>query len=219
MTVEDAYILYLSKVEKNITNDNISTDKGRFCVLFNEKSLQFLRELLQVKGTDEIRYANKFLILNSPIPISSTSEKTNNFKLPENYFDLGNVRAFATKDKCKDKEVYLYETLSENYTEQIRNQNTTPSFEWRESLFTLSDKEVKIFYDDFTVDRVLLSYYRYPQKIRLIDEDDPESQFDETSQIEWDDVATQMIIDRCVLAFDIANNSPRTQQSILNINN
>lgn len=219
MTVEDAYTLYLSKTDKNITNDNLSTEKGRFCIRFNEESLQFLRELLQVKGTDEIRYANKFLVLNAPIPVSTTSEKTNNFALPENFFDLGNIRAFASKGKCKNQEIYLYETLSENYTEQIRNQNTTPDFGWRESLFTLSDKEIKVFYNDFTVDRVLLSYYRYPQRIKLVDENDPESQFDETAKIEWDDIATQMIIDRCVLAFDITNNSTRTQQSILNINN
>lgn len=211
MTIQDAYLEYKMKAEKNITNDGLSTDKGRFCMRFNEKQEVYLRNLLQNKGADDVRYAEKFLITGRPISYTSKSNETYNFDLPKNFFDLGDIKGIATKNGCKNQELYLYEVNPENYTEHLRNENTTPSFKWRESLYSLSENSVKVFYDDFEVNKILLSYYRYPQKIRLIDEDNPESNFNEDFPIEWDDKSTHRIIDLMVLDFDISSTNPRVQ--------
>lgn len=211
MLIEDAYYEYKLKAEKNITNDGLSTDRGRFCMRFNEKQVVFLRNLLQNKGSDDVRYAEKFLNVNKPIPYSTKTNQTYNFQLPDNFFDLGNVRGVASNSKCKGQELYLYEVNSENYTEELRNEHTKPSFKWRESLYTLSENSVKVFYDDFEVNKILLSYYRYPQKIRLVDEENPESDFNESFQIEWDDKSIHRIIDLCVLDNDISAMNPRIQ--------
>lgn len=217
MTIQDAYLEYKMKAEKNITNDGLSTDKGRFCMRFNEKQEVYLRNLLQNKGADDVRYAEKFLTTGKPISYSSKTSETYNFNLPENFFDLGDIRGIVTKDNCKNQELYLYEVNPENYTEYLRNENTTPSFKWRESLYSLSENSVKVFYDDFEVNKILLSYYRYPQKIRLIDEDNPESNFNEDFPIEWDDKSTHRIIDLMVLDFDISSANPRMQADAIRL--
>ena len=46
MTPEQAYLKYIIKVEKNSTNDNISTDRGRFAYIFNEAQNKFIEWLL-----------------------------------------------------------------------------------------------------------------------------------------------------------------------------
>ncbi len=195
MTIEETYNEYKLRVEKNITNDALSTDRGRFCMLFNAKQVAFLRALLEVKGSDDVRYAEKFLITKRPISYSSKTKETYNFKLPEEFFDLGDVAGIVSTDKCKEQSINLYETSPENYTEALRNENTKPSFKWRESLYTLSDNSVKVFYDDFAVDKILLTYYRYPNFIVQEDPDNPESKFNEAIPIEWDDKSIYNILE------------------------
>lgn len=215
MTIDQAYLEYTMKAEKNITNDGLSTDKGRFCMRFNNMQISYLRGLLQNKGEDDVRYAEKFLLPGKPISYSSKTNEVYVFNLPDNFFDLGDVRGLATKGSCKNQELYLYEVNPENYTEYLRNENTTPSFKWRESLYSLSENSVKVFYDDFEVNKILLSYYRYPQEIRLIDQYNPESDFNEDFPIEWDDKSIHRIIDLMVLDNDISSANPRVQLDAL----
>lgn len=219
MTIEEAYNEYKLKAEKNITNDGLSTDRGRFCMRFNEKEVVFLRNLLQSKGSDDVRYAEKFLVTKYPIPSSSKTEETYNFDLPKKFFDLGDVAGIVSTDKCKEQGINLYEVSPENYTESLRNEYTKPSFKWRESIYTLSDNSVKVFYDNFIVDKILLTYYRYPNYIEQEDPDNPESQFNENIPIEWDDKSIYKIIDLCVLDYDLTSNNPRAQADTLRINN
>lgn len=218
MTVEDAYVIYLNKSDKNITNDNVATDRGRFCILWNDKQIRYYRNLLQQKGLDDIRYAETFL---KSLRLADPEKKleTFNFTLPNDFFDLGNIRAKASKDKCKKQEIYLYETSPENYTEKLRDVNTSPSFLWRESLFTLSSNNISIFYNDFEIDELLLSYYRYPKNIEQLDKDNPESLFNEDIKIEWDDKSIYAILDLCVLEQDISTNSNRINADALRLNN
>ena len=66
--------------------------------------------------------------------------------------------------------------------------------------------------------RLFLSYYRYPLQIQLIDEEDPESPFDENFPIEFDDKFTDRIISMAVSEFEINNSNDKfninKQQSI-----
>lgn len=195
MTIEEAYNEYKLRVEKNITNDALSTDRGRFCMIFNTRQVAFLRNLLQIKGSDDVRYAEKFLVTKYPISYTSKTEETYNFNLPEKFFDLGDVAGIGSTDKCKEQGINLYEASPENYTESLRNEYTKPSFKWRESIYTLSDNSVKVFYDDFKVDKILLTYYRYPNYIEQEDPDNPESQFNEAIPIEWDDKSIYNILE------------------------
>ena len=39
MTIQETYLRFLNKVNKNFINDNISVDKGRFIILFNSSQL------------------------------------------------------------------------------------------------------------------------------------------------------------------------------------
>lgn len=210
-TVETAYQRYLIKTEKSATNDNIATDRGRFVEIFNESQNKFEERMLQNRGIDDVRYIQKFLILDKKISDSSLTFDHYNFTLPKNYFDLADVRAQATKNKCSDI-LELFELRTENQNNTLKDEDNKPSFEWRESLYTVSADNLSVYTDrEFIVDYILLDYYRYPQPISLVNPLNPESAFNEELAIEWDEKALDRILSICAGEFDTNESNPRIQ--------
>ena len=220
--VEEAKDRYRIKAEKNGTNDNLTTDNYRFCLNFNESQNKFLTLHLQQRGVDDIRYIQKFLVLDEKIPAEKIAENKVNFKLPLyknkqlNYFDLASARAKAIKGNCRDI-IDLTEIKTENLIEILNNEFIKPSFEWREAPYTINSDNLSIYVDNFKVDELLLNYYRYPNQLRLVDSEDPESGFDSNSKIEWDDKSLDDIISLMVVNFDINEGNSRFQMNTIRI--
>ena len=212
-SIEEVKERYRIKAEKNGTNDNITTDNYRFCLNFNESQNKFLTLQLQNRGIDDVRYIQKFLVLDKSITPTSTSENKVNFKLPENYFDLSSARAKAQKESCQDL-IELVEIQTENLNEIMFNEFLKPSFEWREAPYTINSDQLSIYKDNFTIDSLLLNYYRYPNQIKLQDPENPESDFDST-EIEWDDKSLDDIISLMVANLDMNGGNPRFQINTL----
>lgn len=214
-TPEQVKERYIVKSEKNGTNDNITTDNYRICLLYNESQNKFLTLHLQNRAIDDVRYVQNFLVLDKEIPYSSKSEDKYNFELPDNYFDLSDVRGKAEKDNCQDI-INLYEMRTENLNELLTDEYTKPSFEWREALYTVNSNSLSIYTDKtFKVNDILLNYYRYPKQLELTNEQDPESGFKIDSVIEWDDKSLDDIISLMVFNSDINENNPRFQLQTL----
>lgn len=207
---------YDVKAEKNATNDGIATDPLRKCLLFNEAQNKFLTLHLQNRGIDDVRYIQKFLVLDKRIPYSSRTQDKYNFDLPKKYFDLADVRAKAKKDKCQDL-ISCFEIQTENLNEVLQDEFQKPSFEWREAPYTVNSDKLSIYTDNFEIPEILLNYYRYPNQIRLVNEFNPESDFDETHPIEWDDKSLDDIISLMVFNLDINESNPRYQLQTLRI--
>lgn len=217
MTFEEVRDRYIIKAEKNAQNDNIATDNLRFKLLFNESQNKFLTLHLQNRKSDDIRYIQKFLVLDKDIPLSSKKEDKVNFNLPFDYFDLADTRAKAKKGKCSDF-IDLFEVRTENLTETLRDEFYRPSFEWREAPYTINSDQLSIYTNkEFEILKVLLNYYRYPNQISLIDENNPESDFNPNFPIEWDDKSLDDIISLMVFNNDINENNPRYQLQTLRI--
>lgn len=212
ITSEQIYQKYLQKVDKNITNDNISTDRGRFVLIFNESQNKFVEENLQQRGVDDIRYIQHLLVLDKKITNSTAKQDHFDFTLPDNILDLADVRAKASKRTCKEQSIELWEIQPENLNTVFSNEDDKPSFEWRQSSYIINSGKISIYTDKtFTIDYILLDYYRYPNKIQLLNPNDPESKFNETVSIEWDEKAIDRIISYAAFEFDLNENNPRFQ--------
>ncbi len=189
ITVEEAYQRYLVEVEKNATNDNVANSRDLFCIIFNKYQNKFLSIALQQRGVDDVRWIQRFLILDKRLTSSTKTTDHYNFTLPEDYFDLADARAKAEKGKCKDL-ITLKELQTENLGELISDELNKPSFEWRESFYTLNSNQLSVYFNNFSISEILLNYYRYPNQIKVLDE----TRFDENSTIEWDDKALNEIL-------------------------
>lgn len=212
-TIEEAYIKYKAKVEGNITNDDISTDRGRFILSYNEAQNKFTEIHLQNRGSDDIRYIEHLLIPSKKIQNPTTVYDRQDFKQPKDYLDIANVRPFVSKGSCKRVEIdYVYEMVSENQSELSKDPNNKPSFKWRETFFKVNSNNISIYNgNDFTVEYILLDYYRYPNQIKLVEPENPESNFDENIKIEWDDKALDRIISYASGETDMNTLNPRYQ--------
>lgn len=208
MLVEESYQKYKLKVEKNGRNDNISTERGRYVVTFNEALNKFSEFYIDNKSSDDIRYIQKLLI--SDLVISNPTENKNHydFLIPKDYLDSANVYAKASKGKCSDKIIYLDEIREENKNEWLQDENYKPSFLWRTSFYNIAKDNINVYFDDFKVDVIVLSYYKKPNKISLINPSDPESKFNENDKIEFEDHITDRIISLCAGEFSLNENDP-----------
>lgn len=217
-TIDQVKDRFLIKSEKNGTNDNIAVDNLAFSLLYNESQNKYLTLQLQQRGVDDVRYVQKFLILDKKIDYISKLHNKENFKLPEDYFDLSAVRGKAQKGKCSFW-MHFEEIRTENIEEVLIDEFRKPSFEWEEVLYTVNADKLSVYTDStFSMSEVLLNYYRYPSQIRLINDQDPESGFDPNSKIEWDDKALDDIITLMVFNLDINENNPRFQLQTIRIN-
>lgn len=212
MLIEQAYLRFKQKVEKNVTNDSISTSRGNFVLLYNEAQNKFTELNLQQRGVDDIRYIQHLLILDKKIPYVSKTYDHYNFTLPSDYLDLADIRGLASNSKCFNVQIELFEIQTENLNSLLSDEFNKPSFKFRESRYTVNSNTVSVYADDtFTIDNILLNYYRYPNKIKLIDENNPESTFDESVKIEWDDKSLDRIISMTAGEFDMNEMNTRLQ--------
>jgi hypothetical protein len=170
---------------------------------------------LDRRGEDEIRYVQRLLIDDLKITSSTFHLDHQDFKLPENFFDLSNIYALGSKGICKRSKIDLYEIKDEHRNQILSDDLSCPSFKFREAPYSLSSDNVKVYTnDDFKVDEILLSYYRYPRKIELLDELNPESDF--KTDPEMDDKFINRVIDLAVSDFFLSQNDPKYQASKIN---
>jgi hypothetical protein len=212
MVSSEIYDKYILKAEKNSVNDNISTDRQRFAEVYNEYAIRYLEYIIGLKNEEQMRHIESLLIKDSKISSSKKERDHFSFKIPKNYFNLSSVYALGSKGNCVGKKIDLpKEVLDIERNLFMMDEYTKPSFEYRESLYTLGSGYINIFYTDFSVDAIILSYYRYPRKITLTDPNNPESHFDDTFDVDFDEKSINKIISAAVSGFDINNNSERWQ--------
>lgn len=211
--VERAYEKFQIKINENFETSKIAVDRGRFVVIANEAQNKLIENIIDRKSNDEIRYIQKVLVKDLKIPKTTSNENADFFELPTNYFDFSSAYSKAHNGSCTDKKIFLYEIKDDNVSEILQDEFNKPSFLAREAPFDFSSDKLVAYKDNFTHDSLFLSYYRYPQQIRLIDENNPESNFDENYPFEFDDKFVDRVISMAVSEMKINNEDPTYQIS------
>lgn len=194
MTPNQVYESFIVKVNSNAQTDNISVDRGRFTKLFNEASNKFVEWTLDKKNEDDIRYIQVLLTTKEEVQ-SETKSNYQLFDLPKNFFDLGNVSGKGTTECCTKVGFDIFEVKVDNQGVIINDELNKPDGEYREAPYYLEGNKVKVFTDNFKIDSIEITYYRYPEYIELIDEFDPESKFKNGDEVmEFDDKALDRIV-------------------------
>ena len=212
ITSEDVYDRFILKAEKNSVNDGISTDKRRFVELYNEHQIRYLEYIYDKKNEDDFRYIESLLVLNKKLINAKADTDMTSFEFPKNYFDFSSAYALGSKGKCLNKKIDLfYEIKDIERNFYMSDEFVKPSFEYREAPYTIGSGRVNVFHGDMAVNSLILSYYRYPQPLRLQNPDNPESDFDNSIKVDFDEKSINKIISASVAGFDINNNSDRWQ--------
>lgn len=212
MKASEVYDRFILKSEKNSTNDFISTDKRRFAELYNEAQIRMVEFFYDQKTDDNLRYINSLLVIDKDLEIKIKERDFYSFKLPENYFEYSSAYALGSKGECSGEKIELIKELDDfNRPHYLSDEFTSPSFEYRETLYNIGGNNLNVFYKDFDIDRVFLTYYRYPKSIKLENPDNPESYFDDSYDLDFDEKMINRIISRAVSNLDINTGSERWQ--------
>lgn len=211
MTTQTAFDKFQIKINKNFETGSIAVDRGKFVLLFNESQNRLIEYILDKKNEDDIRYAQKILVSDFPITSSTFHIGYQNFPLPDNYFDFSSVNADASKGECKMKRMFLFEFKDDDKNEFLQDEFNKPSFLERETPFNITSDNLRVYTEDFTIDKIFISYYRYPVQIRLLNDDDPESDFDNSINPEFDDKFVDRILSVASGEFELNVENPKFQ--------
>lgn len=168
MTSEQAYLSFLQLVNRNFTNDNIDVDKSRFVMLYNRVQSRYVEWVLEKRNDDELRDIQDLLVLDKSLIKLSKVLNHQDFEIPKDYFNLSTIQVYASKSKCKDVKIGAHEVKNDNVEEYIIDSFNEPSFEYRETFYTLNSNRVSVYFKDFEISKVFLSYYRYPKDIDIL---------------------------------------------------
>lgn len=169
MNIVECYLKALQKAEENATNGGIKMDKARFIQLFNAEQVRLARYYLDKKNDDRIRAIQRLMVMS--VPLSRKSSFTNHnavsFSFPDDYMDFVNIHCLFSKDGCEASDFNLWETKEHDVNELYADVFNRPSFEYRDTFFTVGEDSVKVYVSDFAVDSVSLTYYRFPAKVDI----------------------------------------------------
>jgi hypothetical protein len=205
MTIQEAYLAFIDTVNRNATNNNLNVDKARFVISFNETQIRYLEWLLNKRNEDVIRHASPMLVLDKNLIKSSSSDNHDNFDLPKDYFDLSNLTVYASSKKCKNSKMQSFEVKGENIDELLSDEFNKPSFYYRETFYLTNSNDVSVYKDNFSIDKVKLSYYRYPNKVDIEGYEKIDGSNSSDINPEWDDKSANRIIVAMAKDFFAAN--------------
>lgn len=212
MVASEAYKRFIIKANENSTNDAVAVSTDRFVELMNESYIRMMEYIYEHKNDDDMRYIQQMLVDDYSISKSIKNQDHINFELPENYFNFSNVWGIGSNKKCFNQKFDLFEIKDLDRNIILNDEFNSPSFKYREAPFNFSDNKIRIFVtEDFTIDKIFLSYYRYPKKLQLSDPSYPESPLDDTYQLDFDEKMINRIISLAVKEFDINNSNERFQ--------
>lgn len=166
------------------------------------------------------------LLVETNLPMTDRQLFFESQSLPADYMEWKRVSGDATSDCCKDPaRMVIYLAEEANLDELLRDKNKQPSFEWRETFCTLKDNKLRIYTDNkFSMTNVILTYYRQPIRIQILNTVDPYTGQTSTAdvQCEFKDDLVELFIDEAakILAGDIEslNQMQRASQSVENNN-
>lgn len=207
MNVQDAYLSFLEKVNQNNTNDNISADKGRFVTIYNEEQNRYVEWLIEKRNVSKVHDIQKILVKDKVLDFGSKKENVQNFLLPKNFFSFVNIKGFAGNGVCSNQPMLLFEVKPENVHELLADDNNKPSFEFRESFYTISSDSVNVYVENFSLEKLLLTYYRYPVQVDIAGYIKSNGKASKNIDPEFDDKVVDRIITACAKAFNVNNDN------------
>lgn len=167
MTINEVYLQFLQKVNRNLNSNNITADRFRFVMLYNENQVKRIQEVIEEGNDERIREIQTFLKPNTDLIFDSKLLDRVLYILPTDYLDFSSSYALADKKKCTNKKISLWEIKDKNYTQVLSDNYNAPSFEYREAPITVADNKLNVFTNDFEIKKVVLTYYRYPKQVDI----------------------------------------------------
>lgn len=200
MTIRKISAKIDSRLNKLASNDYDNIWRYHKEEAFNKAVLEWVRR--QKKGVNIAKEGDEetdgkiddlqILLTRKNLSIRDRKGYYESEKLPADYLFFKRLTPFCSKDNCSNIQLTSYLREEAN----VDNLREMPSFEFEETFHTLIGNRVNIYYTDFKIDKLQLTYYRLPKKYSF-------SKLDE--EVEFKDDICEILVDEAVkiLASDI----------------
>lgn len=169
MRIEDCYLKSLQKAEENATNGGIKMDRARFIQMFNSEQIRLVRSFLDLRNDNRIKHIQRLMVYSRELERKSSFDKPKSvsFSFPDDYLEFVNVDGIFTKGECEVTDFAMWETKNEDIQELIADEFNKPTFEYRETFYTIGEDSVRVYVSDFDVKSLNMTYYRYPKNVDI----------------------------------------------------
>ncbi len=172
------------RLNKAATNDHQSIPVEDKLFATNEAQLKLIKKKVSTNNIYQLgldSFKKRYEDLQNLVVQSESVTKLKEGKDSYNYyqFDINKLQskylfgislvAMCSKDTCTNRAVNIAKIIKHADLDiYMKNSNYFPSFEYQETIALLSNDKVYIYTDgSFKVDKVYISYLKYPQKIDL----------------------------------------------------
>lgn len=167
------------KLNKIATNDHQSIPLEDKIIALNEAQVQLIKQKINPNNVYKLgfdsfkkRYDDlQSLISEQEIALVNDNTKTNRFsgdisQMNPTYMFYVDGFILANKGSCNNIPLHLILTKHADLFTLLNNTNTSPSFEYQETLLTISDNKFEVYSDStFIPTSINIKYIRYPKKI------------------------------------------------------
>ena len=151
-----------------------------------------------------------FVLFNRPFRIIKKEQMVNTINngdciegnnFPADYLEYKRVSINATNDCCTtERSMTVYLAEEANVDLIMRDPLKRPDFEWGETFCTMQQNTVRIYHRDFNIVSPVLTYYRRPRMIEIMNCTDPYTQAASAADVtcEFKDDVVELLIDEAV---------------------
>ncbi len=157
-TPQIVYLKFNQKVNNNSTQFNISCDRGRFVLIFNEVKNRWVETNLKGKDSiliDNLRETIKNVPLLSPPTIKPDYVE---FPVPPDFYEHILTKCTCKKEGCKGL-VYSREVKNQNKNILEFDANQRPDFDYEWTFNSVQGGNIRVYKKDFEVLEAELEYY------------------------------------------------------------
>lgn len=134
MTSQEVFLEVTQMVNRNITNNNASLDRLRFVLLYNSIETRYVEWVLEKRNEDYLRYVSLLLKQGKELSLESETDMYQAYKLPDDFFDHSNLRAYA-KSACGAVKLRTHEVKNDDIEELYHDVNHEPSVEYEDTFY------------------------------------------------------------------------------------
>jgi len=168
MNIQEAYLRFLTKVNRNLSSNNITASKDRFVFLYNEEQIRFLDYCLDQRNDDGLSDAEEFLVVDNNVqPTTSIGDITPLDMSNIDWYEISSGYVYVKNKECKHIQLSLFEIKNFDQEEIVRDANNAPSLKYREAPYYVGNNNLNVYTKDFDIERGVITYYRFPKDIDI----------------------------------------------------
>lgn len=195
----------LQKSEQNLANGGIKMDRGRFVLLFNAAQDRLVEYYLNRKDDETIRTIQNLLVYwKDLVKVGyKNNPDTTYFGLPDDYLWFSNIQGTFKQGECTVEDFLMWEVKNENVHELSGDFNNKPSFDFRETFYSIGEDSVAVYEDDFRTVALRMTYYRRPRKVDIAGYIRADGSSSSNIDPEMDDLFVEKVLNMMTKQFDL----------------